>query len=374
MFNAIDVATLQLCTVIASAAYALVFFCLWLNRRAGRHMLHWAAAWALYALTIAGFATVPLVGQSWLTQPLYVGLSLSSALLVSGIRAFDGDAPFPPWMAGVVLVPLFMHDGPRVLAAAGVPPGWVATRIADTVGLAVATAILGWAVLMRAKDERHLVGRRIAGFALLAYVPGYCVAIAGLVLSPQTDFLTRIPMLLDPMLVAIISLGLLAMVGERAQQALRDAALRDPLTGAWNRGGLLAAEPRLARAGTGIIAIDIDHFKEINDQHGHVAGDAVLCVLAAEAMRLAAARGGHVARIGGDEFVAILPDGRFAGAVEFSEALRAAIHTSDALPVWTISLGASVIAPGETMLGAAIARADATLYRAKTAGRDRLVA
>jgi diguanylate cyclase (GGDEF)-like protein len=374
MFNAIDVATLQLCTVIASSAYALVFFCLWFSRRAGRHMLHWAAAWSLYALTIAGFATAPIAGHGWLALPLFVGLSLSSALLVTGIRAFDGDTLFPRWMAVAVLFPLVMHEGPRLLAAAGFPLGWVGARVADTAGLAIATAILGGAVLLRRSGHRHLVGRRIAGFALLAYIPGYCVTIVGLVLSPQTDFLTRIPMLLDPVLLPIISLGLLAMVGERAQQALRDAALRDPLTGAWNRGGLRAVESRLARPGTGVVAIDIDLFKAINDQHGHIVGDAVLCALVVEATRLADARGGQIARIGGDEFVAVLPDSRFGDAIAFGEALRSAIHASAGLPAWTISLGAAMTVPGETMLAGAIARADATLYRAKTDGRNRLVA
>jgi diguanylate cyclase (GGDEF)-like protein len=163
---------------------------------------------------------------------------------------------------------------------------------------------------------------------------------------------------------------------------LAEASRRDGLTGLPNRRAFdeeLARE--VARAGrTGgplaVVVLDVDRFKAVNDRHGHAAGDAVLREVAARAAA-AARRGDLAARIGGEEFALILPSADLAGAAELAERIRAAIagspvHAGEPLAV-TASLGCAALAPGEAP-GALLARADARLYEAKRAGRDRVAA
>lgn len=162
---------------------------------------------------------------------------------------------------------------------------------------------------------------------------------------------------------------------------LRAEAVRDALTGLPNRRALEEALARAlaaaAREGAPLAALvlDLDRFKDVNDRHGHAAGDAVLRVAAARAR--GALRGADLlARIGGEELAAVLPGADLAAALEAAERIRAAVAAGPvefagaAIPV-TVSIGAAAWAPGED--GAALlARADARLYEAKRAGRDRV--
>jgi two-component system cell cycle response regulator len=161
---------------------------------------------------------------------------------------------------------------------------------------------------------------------------------------------------------------------------LSEQAMTDDLTGLANRRhGERQLEREIALAvrkghDLGLARVDIDHFKTINDEHGHQAGDRVLSEVA---RRLGdAVRGGDLlARWGGDEFVAILPATERAGVLRAAERLRAAVAESPiavdeiATPV-TVSVGwAHWI--GDTP-GDLLARADRALYAAKDAGRDRV--
>jgi len=165
-----------------------------------------------------------------------------------------------------------------------------------------------------------------------------------------------------------------------ANRRLAEQAMTDELTGLANRRhGERQLEREIALAvrkghDLGLARIDIDHFKTINDQHGHQAGDRVLAEVA---RRLGdAVRGGDLlARWGGDEFVAILPATERAGALRAAERMRAAVAESPvgveeiATPV-TVSVGWAHWM-GDTP-GDLLARADRALYAAKDAGRDRV--
>ena len=122
-----------------------------------------------------------------------------------------------------------------------------------------------------------------------------------------------------------------------------------------------------------MIAIDVDHFKSINDRYGHAAGDAVLVALATCAMRRLSGRDLFV-RLGGDEFIVVLADTARETALAFADDLRRAFRALPDLPAWTASMGVSMVAAGETSLIRAIARADEALYEAKASGRDRAAA
>lgn len=164
--------------------------------------------------------------------------------------------------------------------------------------------------------------------------------------------------------------------------ALADLALRDPLTGLPNRRAFdealrrEVARARRDRARLGVAVLDVDRFKDVNDRHGHAAGDVALAEVARRAA--AALRAGDLlARVGGEELAALLPGADVAAAAEVAERVRRAVAAGpvraggQAIAV-TVSLGCAELAPGDADGGALFARADAQLYRAKNAGRNRV--
>jgi two-component system cell cycle response regulator len=171
------------------------------------------------------------------------------------------------------------------------------------------------------------------------------------------------------------------------QRRITDAALRDPLTGMYNRAMLterLAAEIIAYRSRArplALLALDIDRFKLVNDRHGHMAGDAVLKSVAA-AIRAAAPPEDVVARWGGEEFVVLVRDASASRGVAVAEQIRAAV--AGTVTTWrgtavrvTMSVGVAVLAPPRQVLPEAAERvlieaADRALYRAKGLGRDRV--
>jgi diguanylate cyclase (GGDEF)-like protein len=163
------------------------------------------------------------------------------------------------------------------------------------------------------------------------------------------------------------------LLREREEQALVDA-----LTGVPNRraaeGALRTEQERCKRAGTRLCVamFDIDHFKRVNDEHGHAVGDDVLKAVAS-ALDGEARMTDTVARWGGEEFVAVL-SGPIEGARAFCERARAAVERLSVPPVsrLTISAGLAEVAPGEAVSDA-LGRADERLYEAKNAGRNRVV-
>ncbi|MFG1886464.1 GGDEF domain-containing protein [Micromonospora sp. NPDC049051] len=143
--------------------------------------------------------------------------------------------------------------------------------------------------------------------------------------------------------------------------ALRRAVLRDPLTGLANRAGLTQAWTHLAPARPYVAVIDLDGFKAVNDTHGHAAGDIVLTTIAGRLRTINAV----AARLGGDEFAALI-DGLDPAAV--ANRLAQVIAAPVDLPTGvTVAVTASVgLAPAVGDLPAALAAADAAMYRAKT--------
>lgn len=169
-------------------------------------------------------------------------------------------------------------------------------------------------------------------------------------------------------------LGSLRVLNERLGRLGR-AALADPLTGLLNRRGLQRARAELARSGVafGVLALDVDHFKTINDQYGHPVGDTVITGLG-KLMQDSARRGDVLARVGGEEFLMLLPGIDLAGTAAVAERLRASVREAPLLPRGhvTISIGASHCPQTDEDPELAIRQADKALYRAKHEGRDRV--
>ncbi len=180
-------------------------------------------------------------------------------------------------------------------------------------------------------------------------------------------------------LTAILALLLasLAIRQRRASLRLRALAMTDELTGVPNRRNVLGQLERLlAREPTplAILIIDIDHFKSINDLYGHGVGDEVLKTVAT-VLRSAVREPACVGRLGGEEFVIVLPDTGLEDALRVAERIRHEVTSIDT-GGWfadrqvTVSIGATVGEPGETRSKRLLERADAALYAAKHAGRN----
>lgn len=355
--------------MLASLAFFGVFASLWLGRRDEGYYLHWASGSLLYTLVIFSFtisAHTPF--QDGL---LYALLSASTLLVLTGVRRFDGRSPFAAWL----LLPVAAAGLGYGLPAHLVGADSAAARIGGTCG-SLATMALTGSLLVFGRASVPGPGRRIAGAALLGYVPALLAAIAAEAFGAVgVNMAALVPMLADQLLLAVLNLGLIAMPGERAQMGLREAALRDPLTGAWNRAGLAILSPRRTTPGTAVILLDIDHFKAINDQHGHGIGDRVLVALVETARAVLPFAGAEIVRLGGDEFVAVLPGRSLAEATwladELRHALRRTIRRRADLPACTVSLGVATVEPGDPDFARAIERADTRLYQAKALGRDR---
>ena len=165
---------------------------------------------------------------------------------------------------------------------------------------------------------------------------------------------------------------------EHLTHSLAYQAEHDFLTGCLNKGAMTARiEAALAARDCGLIVLDIDHFKRVNDRHGHPAGDAVLRGLA-EVMQEALSGDDLVGRMGGEEFALLLERPTLIQAKAHAEQLRRLIEATpldagtQALPI-TVSLGVTACRRGEAF-AAVYARADAALYEAKSGGRNRVEA
>ncbi len=171
---------------------------------------------------------------------------------------------------------------------------------------------------------------------------------------------------------------------QSANEALQRLTFTDPLTGLLNRRALFQllgnemARGLRHRRGLGVIMIDVDRFKDVNDRHGHVVGDIVLRHVAAVATSTIRETD-SLARFGGEELVVVVPETSAAQAAWLAERIRAALESS---PVTvdggaelrvTASFGVAVLQPDDREPEQLIDRADRALYAAKRGGRNRIV-
>lgn len=224
--------------------------------------------------------------------------------------------------------------------------------------------------------EHHASGLTVLEVPMMAHgeIQGMLKIATGA--EDALDRLARI----KPLAEAVADAMSLAVSNIALREKLRTQALRDPLTGLYNRRYMEDALERYAslaeRSGAPVsaIMIDLDHFKKLNDEHGHAMGDAVLREVAAAI--IGALRPSDVAcRYGGEELVVILPECDLAEALAKGETLRARIEALSAIHDANISASLGVASIPETTktLADLITMADAALYQAKEGGRNRVV-
>ena len=183
------------------------------------------------------------------------------------------------------------------------------------------------------------------------------------------------------LLLIVNGFGFLLLCKEKDDRKMALLATIDSLTGLLNRraffeqtGALRVLAARL-RKPVALMMLDIDHFKQLNDCHGHACGDHALCVFA-DTARGTLREHDIMGRLGGEEFALVLPGTDMAGAMQAAERLRQAVEAvhidsgSEAFRM-TVSVGVVLVDPNEH-INAALARADRALYMAKSAGRNRI--
>lgn len=217
---------------------------------------------------------------------------------------------------------------------------------------------------------------RAAG-TLLAAATGVAVAAAKLLTTPDTVAAEPLSLILP--VGAVIAISVFSAVVRQVEVSARREAVLDHLTGLLNRTALrtraaeLEQRSTVARAPISVVAADVDHFKQVNDRHGHATGDDVLREIAM-LLRQTVGRRGSVYRLGGEEFVVLLPDCDGASARALSEELRTRVAAQPVAGV-PVTMSFGVDSGGadrpfvwhETLRGA-----DAALYAAKGEGRDRV--
>lgn len=307
--------------------------------------------------------------------------------------------------AGVQLSPTQLGDGmyidtrALIVAAAGAFFGWRAFIIA--VGCAVAMRFSAGGIGTMAGTVSVFVAglgglfwryglpvkfrTGFVGLVLLGVLTAVHVAIPPLFLPPEWrhDFLLTIglPLALSEMMGALVMGAMLRR--EFTIRMLIDTrereAMADPLTELGNRRSCLIGFENLRanREGFSAVYLDIDHFKKVNDRHGHDIGDAVLRQIGTLLKQTAPPRA-TATRIGGEEFCILIPGENATKAVSWAEALRNQIaQTPFGTPQIslniTISAGVHSVQPSESF-DHALAAADRALYAAKAMGRNRVIA
>jgi len=205
---------------------------------------------------------------------------------------------------------------------------------------------------------------------------------AGGLLAPTP--INTIYMMFSAVQPLFTSIGFLLLYNETMQTELKSLARTDPLTGVNNRLALVEVAGRALDAAVGdgrplgVLMLDVDHFKAVNDRFGHGGGDQVLLSLVERIQRVLG-RGDVIGRIGGEEFVVLSPGHGLRHTRVLGERIRAEVEgaqlTLDGRAFgMTVSVGVTEAAPAERNVTALLQRADAALYAAKRAGRNRVVA
>ncbi len=376
----LDVKTLFIVTMHVEIMLGLLLFFAWAQSFSKVALAWWGSAHLIRAASIMLFGMHGTFAD-WLTIDVANALLFGSfALTWSGARVFDQRSAEPVWcLVGVTIW----------LLACRLPQFAASPELRTLVGAMIVTTYV-WLTayeFWRGRDEA-LVSRLPAIFMLFAHGALFLLRTplgVALNLSRSVDFSTSawLQLLSLEALLFTISIAfiLLAMAKERTEYRHRTASITDSLTGIANRRGFLeqsASSKRWAMdlRPTAVMLVDIDNFKQVNDQFGHAVGDKVLRIFA-ETAQAHVGSSGLVGRWGGDEFAVVLYDATRIDAVALAERLRAAFEKAAAAigahPVAaTASIGMVFSSAGPLDLPALLVQADQVLYRAKEGGRNRV--
>ncbi len=374
----LDAGTLFVIAVCVTLLLGAVLVIAWMQERIP------ALAWWGAAYLIGGFSGVLWQVSDRFASPLpanianillfvAVGMIWGAARLFHGRRQRWGAQLFGAavWLIACFF-PAFTHSmAPRIVVSSLIVAGYTFLIAAEL-----------WQ-----ERRKSLIGRWPASFVPMLHGAIFLFPVALAALAPAGDGIRGglagwVAVFAIEILLYVIGAAFLVLIlaKDRTVRLYKLEATTDPLTGVLNRRGFFEAAgvvmqaSRRDMAPVSVLVFDLDHFKSINDRFGHDGGDAALQLFATMARKSMRADD-VIGRLGGEEFVAILP-GTLADAAVVAERVRSAFAAADvgvdSRPITaTASIGVasgSPLAAIETLIG----RADAALYRAKAKGRNRI--
>lgn len=377
----LDVLTLLLVLGTGCVLIGVALLVIWHQKRSERALLWWSLSLFLRA---PAFALILLRGRvpDWLSIDLAfvflflgTGLSWAAARLQSRqpIHTAVTLAPVGAWLLACQIPEIHDTMANRLLVISLI--------------LAVYACAIGFEFLRQARTFGRLRGALAAVFLTSAVAhlsrAGYSA------FQPLPEVLPQVgPVIAASLYIYLLIIFVGGMLGigfywEQVVRALQYEADNDALTGVLNRRAFDSHATRLLdrqRGGTALAAVllfDLDHFKTVNDRFGHQAGDAALrgvCDLIQGHLRNA----DLFARIGGEEFVALLPAITPADACRVAESLRSGVESlavahGDTINSVTVSIGVACVEETNIRLADLMAAADAALYEAKLGGRNQIV-
>lgn len=376
----LDIRTLSLLAVLVSLLMAGAMVLLWRINPGQRSARFWALGNCAIAL---GFLLIGLRG----TVPMFLSvpvantlITLGYGLMLAGVWEFM-ERKVHWWLVQLSAGGLFA----AFLYLTYLKPdiGWRITLVSSLI--AMLSILAARALLQRGKPGMFRIQKVTAlVFALHAFylLMRSLITLTG---APVHDLfstnLVQSLAFLDVIVAAVcLNYGFTALVNRRLQLHLDHLASHDMLTRVFNRWAFELMVRREITRGKrrdsmlSLLLLDIDHFKRVNDNYGHQAGDGVLREVAGLLAQLSRQED-VVARLGGEEFCVLLPDTSLHDALEIAERLREAIHLhpvklDDTFIDITVSVGCAALPAGEASWKGLYHQADAALYKAKEGGRN----
>ncbi len=361
--------------------FAIAFFLLWLNRRE-RYVAYAAGAYTASALAFLIQDVGPVLPMELQRLPANLGFLATGVLFAAAIIK-RYDLPIP-WRAMSVTVAVsitvflwFLIGQPDIAArilSVSVGAGIIAAMIVRSLWPIdkpyLIDRVLFWVAALSALN---LIIRPIV---LLSFVGGFDNYVG----FQQSVYWTTVQFS-QAMVSIVAAISLMVAVAIDQINELRRQVDDDNLSGLLNRRGFEAQANTALRScidedcAVALMIADLDHFKSINDNHGHAVGDAIIAAFGAH-VRLIGPPGMIAGRIGGEEFALLVPGAGIEAARRLAEAVRKGLAAAcaDRIPAKlcpTTSIGIAIGAPG-TGLSALMADADQALYEAKRTGRNRV--
>ncbi|WP_050476239.1 GGDEF domain-containing protein [Herbaspirillum rhizosphaerae] len=377
---ALDPSTILILTTALAAAAALYLAVEW-NSVREKSLLFWSAGFAvitvgcvLALLRTNGFLLIGI----WFANGLLI---VAHGLFLAGVARFTRTRLSRAWYL-IAVIWLAM-----LLAPNESWPWWSRLMLCIQ-SLLIAGITLRASFLLRPHGVSLSVGAVQLRYVLLAHGLFY-VAKAGSVvaLNAFVDLaafrggVIQVSLVEGAMAIMLIALSMTGTERHRREERIEQLAARDPLTALFNRRALDMRAPALLNRASpanpgALLLIDIDNFKQVNDLHGHSAGDKLLVALS-EMIRDALPHGSLAARLGGDEFVILLCEASGDSVVAlgdglrevFGQTARETFPTPDAV---TLSVGATLFDRPPAGLAALLELGDTALYESKRGGRDRV--
>lgn len=315
-----------------------------------------------------------------------VPVVLANASLLTGVVMLHGGLlrfyGLPPWPRSWVIAAIFAISG--VLS-------WYSIMEPNFVLRVILMATVNLALFGRLCWLPLRYGKGSLGSLLTALAFGLTSTACFVRLTSILTSLDRPESILEPgilqavylgsFMVSILmgTIGFILLVNERLRDILEFSASHDALTGVLNRGAFFSRAHDVfttsRRQGRPLSAalLDLDHFKQINDGHGHAVGDHVLqdfCHSVRKVLRPTDIMG----RYGGEEFVLLLPGMTCEESAALGQRVRQALQPHPGLPPYTVSIGVAAMGPGTASVDELLNAADKALYYAKSRGRDRVEA